>query len=296
MSATIQWYPGHIAKLERKLDEWIKLCDVVVEIIDARIPDASYNPRLSERYPHKPRIILINKVDLADPEQTKLWEAEYKARTAEAESPHRVMLFNAKTGKLRNNLIQAILPLGKKIQDKRKAKGLKPRSLRIMVAGMPNVGKSTLINNIVLRKKTKTGHKAGVTRQVQWVRIHDEIDLLDTPGVIPPKLDKLAEDSPTPMSPGELLASVSSVGEAAYDEEPVAQSLLEQIQYYYPYTLHAHYNLGPDAELTLENIGQSRQWLGEQGQVNIQRTARGVLTDYRSHRLGSLTLEWCPEA
>lgn len=294
MSVSIQWYPGHIAKLERKLNEWIKLCDVIIELVDARIPEASYNPRLSQRYAHKPRIILLNKADLADNTQTKQWQTAYKKALQQADSPYRVMSFNAKTGKLRNQLVQAILPLGKSIQEKRKAKGLKERSLRVMVVGMPNVGKSTLINQIVERKKTKTGHKAGVTRQTQWVRIHDSIDLLDTPGVIPPKLDERQDDCPTPMSPGALLAAVSSVGEAAYDEEPVAQDLLDQIEYYYPHILRPHYELSPEAPVTLETIGESRQWLMGQGEINTLRTARGILTDFRSGRLGPLTLEWCP--
>lgn len=293
MNASIQWYPGHIAKLERKLDEWIKLCDVVIELIDSRIPNASYNPRLSKRYPHKPRIILLNKADLADQTQTKRWQKAYQHAMNQEESPIKVMAFNAKTGKLRNQLVQAILPLGKEIQSKRKAKGLKARSLRVMVVGMPNVGKSTLINQIVERKKTKTGHKAGVTRQTQWVRIHDDIDLLDTPGVIPPKLEERHEDCPTPMSPGELLAVVSSVGEAAYDEEPVAQNLLNQVEYFYPGVLHRHYDVPAEQALTLTAIGQARQWLAEQGEANTTRTARGVLTDFRNGRWGALTLEWC---
>lgn len=277
---TIQWYPGHIAKIERQLSELLKLVDVVIEVVDARLPISTINPRLRKRYTHKPVLLLLNKADLADPLQNKRWR-----RYFQDEAPA-VMLYESLQGKQRKALLDALLHLGEPKMKTLEAQGRKRRPIRVLVVGMPNVGKSTIINSIVGRKKAKTGHKAGVTRQTQWVRIHPAIELMDTPGVIPPRLD--SEES------GNLLASVSSVGEAAYEEEPVAQFLLEHLEVLYPKRGREYYKLSPEQPLNLESIAKSRHYVITGGEPDRLRTARTVLSEFRQGRLGRVTLEHAP--
>ncbi len=295
----IQWYPGHIAKVERQLSQWVDLCDVVIEVVDARLPMATTNQRLQQRYINKPCIIVLNKADLADEQQTEAWLKWFKQYGKE----HRQAATLVVTAQsIRPNTVQHLIPkcikLGDAIQGKRAKKGLKPRPVRLLVVGMPNVGKSTLINAVVKQKKTHTGHKAGVTRQVQWVRIHPQVELLDTPGVIPPVLDTMAEvqQQDEHLTRGALLAMVSSVGDAAYDEELVANAFLRHVNETYPSLLPTHYRLDSDSELTLANIAQSRGWLAGGGDMDISRAARTVLADYRQGHLGHLTLETCPDS
>lgn len=273
----IQWYPGHIAKVERRLKEHLKLVDVVIEVIDARIPETTTNPRLRKQYDHKPVLLLLNKSDFAEPEKTKQWAQHYHSDVAA------VMTYNALTGKLKQKVVNTVLKLGEPVQQKVLAQGRKRRPLRILVAGMPNVGKSTIINSLVAQKKTKTGHKAGVTRSTQWVRIHPQIELLDSPGIIPPSLDS--------HEAGALLACVHSVGEAAFDEESVAQFLLDKIEELYPDTCFNHFNVEKETTLNLKAIAKSRNYKLKGEDWDILRAARAVLHDFRTGRLGQLTLE-----
>ncbi len=181
---TIQWYPGHIAKLERQLQGHLKQLDVVIEVLDARIPVSSSHTKLSERLrEQKPTLLLLNKSDLADPVWTKRWVTYFKTIYDEA------IAFDSTSGKGKGEIIAALMRLGEEKMKRQEAKGLKRRPLRTGVVGMPNVGKSTLTNILVGQKKTKTGHRAGVTRTTQWVRIHPMVELLDTPGMITPRLD-----------------------------------------------------------------------------------------------------------
>jgi ribosome biogenesis GTPase A len=277
LQPSIQWYPGHIAKYERQLRDLLKLVDVVVEVLDSRIPVASVNRRLEHQIRNKPTLIILNKSDLADPKQNKAWK---QLLTREQQ---RAMLYDAKSAQGKSQLIQNILALGEPAMQKMEARGRKRRPLRVLVAGMPNVGKSTLINSIVGRKKTKTGHRAGVTRDTQWVRIHPEVELMDTPGVIPPQLDA--------PEAGALLATVSSIGDAAFDEEEVARYLLERIELLYPGMLHTYFKLEEAASLSLESIAQARHYILGGDQLDILRTAQAVLTDFRHARMGRITLE-----
>lgn len=273
----IQWYPGHIAKYERQLSELLKLVDVVVEVLDARLPVASVNHRLKKTIRNKPTVIILNKSDLADPVQNKRWQ---KALAGEN---RRVMLYDAKSGQAKAQLIQHILALGEATMQKLMAKGRKRRPVRVLVAGMPNVGKSTLINSIVGQKKTKTGHRAGVTRDTQWVRIHPEVELMDSPGVIPPQLDS--------DEAGALLATVSSIGDAAFDEEEIARFLIELIEKLYPKQLHTYFKLDSAEALSLENMALARHYKLSGDQPDLLRTAQALLTEFRHARLGRMTLE-----
>ena len=281
MQPSIQWYPGHIAKYERQLGELLKLVDVVVMVVDCRIPLATTNPRLARKIGDKPTLMILNKSDLGDMTQNRRW---LKSMTTETQ---KAMLYDAKSAQGKAQLVQQIQILGEATMQKMIAKGRKRRPIRVLVAGMPNVGKSTLINSIVGRKKTKTGHRAGVTRSTQWVRIHPEVELMDTPGVIPPVLD-------SPLA-GAFLATVSSIGDAAFDEEEVARFLIETIEALYPGLLRKFFKLTDEQTLSLESIAEARNYklASKQGPhtLDLLRTAQALLTDFRHARMGRITLE-----
>lgn len=277
LSPPIQWYPGHIAKYERQLGELLKLVDVVVEVLDARIPLASVNARLENRIRNKPTLVILNKSDLADPRQNKLWQARLTSGQQAA------MLYDAKSAQGKSRLIAHVLELGEQAMQKMEARGRKRRPIRVLVAGMPNVGKSTLINSIVGRKKAKTGHRAGVTRDTQWVRIHSQIELMDSPGVIPPQLD--AQDAAA------LLATVSSIGDAAFDEMEISRFLLSVIEDRYPGLLAGYFKLPDGAPVSLEAIAQVRHYKLPGNQIDALRAAQTLLTEFRHARLGRITLQ-----
>lgn len=277
MQPSIQWYPGHIAKYERKLGELLKLVDVVVVVLDCRIPNATINPRLARKIGDKPTLIILNKSDLGDATQNRRW---LKSMTTETQ---KAMLYDAKSAQGKTQLIQQVQMLGEAAMLKMIARGRKRRPIRVLVAGMPNVGKSTMINSIVGRKKTKTGHRAGVTRNTQWVRIHPEIELMDTPGVIPPVLD-------SPLA-GAFLATVSSIGDAAFDEEEIARFLMETIEGLYPGLLRKFFKLTDEQPLTLESIAEARNYKLGHDSLDLLRTAQALLTDFRHARMGRITLE-----
>lgn len=278
---SIQWYPGHIAKVERELNALLKYVDVVIEVLDARIPQASTNARLRKRYSGWPVLTLLNKADLADPKQNKQWVRQCAVN--KAEHSHSVMLYHATAGKTQKQIIQALIALGEAKMKALETRGMKRRALRVAVVGMPNVGKSSIINSLVGTHRVKTGHKAGVTRQPQWVRIHERVELLDTPGIIPPKLD--SEEA------GALLATVSSVGEAAFDDEEVANFLLHRITSLYPSLLQRHYDMQPESPIDFEKIAQQRHYVLPGGTPDLSRACIALLTEFRQGRLGRLTLE-----
>lgn len=276
----IQWYPGHIAKAERRLKEALSLVDVVIEVVDARLPVATVNPRLRQAMAAKPTLTLLNKADLADPVQNKLWLKAFQAGRQAAQ-----LYDAAHGGKALPRLMETLSALGEPKMQALLAQGRLRRPIRVMVVGMPNVGKSTVINRIVGRRKTRTGHKAGVTRSAQWIRIHPDVELMDTPGIIPPRLD--SEDV------GLKLAWVSSVSDAAFDEETAAQALLNYLQGLYPAVIHAAYRLAPDTPLTLVALAHARGYLQHGGAPDRLRAARAVLSEFRQGRSGRFTLEFC---
>ena len=273
----IQWYPGHIAKVERQLGKLLSLADVVVEVLDARMPLATTNPRLRRRYGNKPVLLLLNKADLADPEQNRRWQKQLTSANQE------VMLYNALTGKSQKPLLNQILALAEAKRQGLEAQGLKRRPVRALIAGMPNVGKSSLINSLSGTHQAATGHKAGVTRTPRWIRVHPEIDLLDTPGIIPPRL----EDADTGM----LLATVHSVGDAAFDDETAARFLLTQLLDLYPHAIQKHYGLPDTPVPDFEQIAEKRQSRRPGGELDTQRAAQQFLAEFRQGRLGRLSLQ-----
>ncbi len=274
--AHIHWYPGHIAKAEKKLKELVNLVDVVIEVLDARIPESSVYPDIKKLLGDKPRLIVFNKADLADETKLKSWMDYYKNCTG-----YPVMASCASKNNDISTIVNRLIELSKPKIDKLVAKGLLPRPARVIVVGMPNVGKSSIINKLIKKGKTKVGAKAGVTRQQQWVRVNPKIDLLDTPGIIPLKQEN--------QSKAAKLAMVNSVSDNAYDNEEVARELLDILKDKYPQAVKDYYKIEDD--FSLEAIALSRNWIVKNSQPDTVRTAVMVLTDFRAGRIGRFVLD-----
>ena len=257
----IHWYPGHIAKAERQLKEKLNLCDVIIEVLDARIPFSSIYNNIESLLGGKPRLVLLNKADLVDRAELKLFVDKIKEK-----SKMPVMITDAKNSKDLQPIVKKVLELAEPRIQAIMAKGLLRRPARVMVVGMPNVGKSSVINKLTKSSKTKIGAKAGVTRQQQWVRINKDIDLLDTPGIIPMRQDD--QEAAT------KLAFVNSVSEHAYDNEIVAQKLLDILAKKYAEQLKEYYSVD---ELNLEKIAFSRNWIISETRADIDRTSNSIL-------------------
>lgn len=272
----IHWYPGHIAKAERKLKEQLSLVDAVIEVIDARLPISSSYNNITGLLGQKPRLILLNKSDLADKNELKNW---VKVLEEKYNSP--VILSDAKNSKDLNLIVKKAEELSEPRIQQIMQKGLLRRPARVMVVGMPNVGKSSVINKLTKSSKTKTGAKAGVTRQQQWVRINPKLDLLDTPGIIPMRQDN--------QEVAMKLAFVNSVSENAYSNEIVANELLKILLEKYPQQLKEYYKL--EDEISLEQIALKRNWIKSGGQPDIERTAIYLLRDFREGKIGKFILD-----
>lgn len=276
----IHWYPGHIAKAERQLKEKLSLVDVVIEVRDARIPLSSGYENIEKFLGDKPRLLLLNKADLTDKNELKSW-MDYIASISKCP----VLITEAKSGVMD---LSKVVNLAVKLSEPKiqalMAKGLLRRPARVIVVGMPNVGKSSIINKLTKSSKTKTGAKAGVTRQQQWVRINPKLDLLDTPGIIPTRQDDQIK--------AVKLAFVSSVSENAYSPEPVAQALLDMLSGgKYGECVRKYYKT---EDLTLENIAFARNWVIKSENPDTLRTAQYVLKDFREGRLGKFILDDIP--
>ena len=275
----IHWYPGHIAKAERQLKEKLNLVDVVIEVRDARIPLSSSYTNIKKLLGEKPRLLLLNKADLVEKEELKIWVKYLKETTG---CP--VIITDAKGAKDLVLVVKNAVDLAEPKIQALMSKGLLRRPARAMVVGMPNVGKSSVINKLTKSSKTKIGAKAGVTRQQQWVRINPKLELLDTPGIIPTK----QEDQLQAVK----LAFVSSVSENAYSPEPVAQALLDMLgESKYSQQVKEYYKVDV---LTLFTIAQSRNWILKADSLDTERTAKYVLKDFRDGRLGKFILDEMP--
>ena len=271
----IHWYPGHIAKAERKLKEQLALVDAVIEVIDARLPFSSGYDNIAGLLGDKPRLILLNKSDLADKTGLNYW-----IKRIEEETGFPVIPTDAKNSKDLSVIVKKAVELAEpRIQTLMK-KGLLRRPARVMVVGMPNVGKSSIINKLTRSSKTKTGAKAGVTRQQQWVRINPQLDLLDTPGIIPMKQEN--------QKVAQKLAFVNSVSENAYSNELAAEALLELLREKYPDAVKNYYQIDV---ISLENIALSRNWIITGGKPDIERTSVYVLRDFREGKIGKFILD-----
>lgn len=280
---SIQWFPGHMTKTKRKIQESLKLIDAVAEIIDARIPVSSRNPDLDQLVASKPRVILLNKCDMADPKETARWIDYYKKHGIAA------IAVDCKSGKGLNQF----MPLLKQVLSDRiaqwESKGMVGRSIRVMIVGIPNVGKSSFINKLAKGGKAKVEDRPGVTRGNQWYTIGKGFDLLDTPGVLWPKFDDPAV--------GEKLAFTGAVKDQIMDTEQLAGRLLELLyNSQYAGALQARFKLSgelagiPGHEL-LELVGRKRGMLVSGGEIDTERASVMVLDEFRGGKLGSITLE-----
>lgn len=274
----IHWYPGHIAKAERKLKEKINLVDVIIEVLDARIPLSSCYTNIKSLLGEKPRLILLNKADLTEEQELKKW-----IEIIEEKFDCPVLVSDAKNSKDLSKIVNKAVELSEPRIQKLMEKGLLRRAARVMVVGMPNVGKSSIINKLTRTSRTKIGAKAGVTRQQQWVRVNPKLDLLDTPGIIPMK----QED----QKRAQKLAFVNSVSENAYETEAIAKELLEILKGKYEAKVKAHYSLNQDDDLTVENIARSRNWIIKGAQPDIERASTFVLCDFRDGKMGKFILD-----
>jgi ribosome biogenesis GTPase A len=274
----IHWYPGHIAKAEKKLKEQLSLVDAVIEVLDARIPISSCYDNITGLLGQKPRLILLNKSDLVKQNELKPFVSKIEEMTG-----FPVLLTDAKNSKDLKFIVNKAVELSEPRIQSIMAKGLLRRPARVMVVGMPNVGKSSIINKLTRSSKTKIGAKAGVTRQQQWVRINPKLELLDTPGIIPMK----QED----QERAKKLAFVNSVSENAYSNEIVAQELLDILNDEQAKIFREFYKLPEDKELNIDNISLERNWLLTGGSTDRERTSVYILRDFREGKIGKFILD-----
>lgn len=276
----LQWYPGHMRKAERLVKENLKLVDVVVELLDARIPMSSANPVLREIVAGKTRLIVLNKSDLADPTATRAWVQYFASQDIVA------VPVDAVKGSGTKELVQAIQKLAAPRTEKLAKHGAKPRAARCMILGIPNVGKSSLINRLSGGARTKVENRPGVTRAKQWIRIGAQLELLDMPGILWPKF----EDARAALR----LAFTGAISDTVYDVGGVVLQLLRVLHADYPATLRARYGLAenlPTGVELLEEIGRRRGCLVRGGRIDYEKAEQIVLTDFRSGRLGRVTLD-----
>ena len=277
----IQWFPGHMTKAKRMMESQIKLVDVVVEMLDARIPRSSTNPMLIDVLGNKPKVIALNKTDMADNAKTELWMQKLK------NSGLPVCKVDCATGKGVKQLISMIQVAAKPVLDKWLKKGVRNRSVRVMIVGIPNVGKSTLINRLVGKNKVVAADKPGVTRGQQWVTIAKGLELLDTPGGLWPKY----EDPEV----GFCLAATGAIKEDVFDREDATELLVERLMERYPEELKSKYAVefenSDDVKAVLAKIATSRGCIKAGGVLDLDRVIQTVLRDFRSGRLGRFTLD-----
>jgi ribosome biogenesis GTPase A len=283
---TIQWFPGHMTRAKRQIEEKLKLIDVVFELLDARIPQSSRNPMIDEITGAKPRLILLNKADLADPVQTAEWGRYFR------EQGHATHAIDANAGAGVKDLAGKAKELLQEKIQRQIDKGMKPRPLRALIVGIPNVGKSTLINRLAGRNIALTGDRPGVTKGQQWIRFGGELELLDTPGILWPKFDD-------PVA-GFRLAATGAIKEEILHIDEVACFVLRILVERYGSILAERYGLEglpnelPDMQAAidvLESIGRRRGCLASGGHVDYEKAATLLLRDLRSGKLGRMTLE-----
>ena len=281
----IQWYPGHMTKTRRMMEESLKLVDGVCEILDARIPASSRNPDLDEIVGGKPRLVVLNRIDQADPAMVRRWAAWFKSQGMA------VLETDCKSRKGVGGFVPAIRAMLSEKLQRYQEKGQVGRPLKIMVAGIPNVGKSTFINQIAGRKSAKAENRPGVTRGKQWITVDQGLLLLDTPGILWPKFED--------REVGMRLAYTGAVKDEIMDLETLSSGLLALLWRQYPEAVASRYKIEaePDSQgyALLEAVGRKRGFLISGGEVDTERAARMVLEEYRSGKLGRFTLDLPPQ-
>lgn len=275
-----QWYPGHMTKAVRQMQEDIKLIDLIIEIVDARIPISSRNPDIDKLGNGKFRMVLLNKSDLADPVCNKKWMEYYSSKGIYA------LEINSKTGAGLKAINQTVNEACKDKIERDRKRGIKNRPIRAMVVGIPNVGKSTFINSFAGKAVAKTGNKPGVTKGKQWIKLNKSLELLDTPGILWPKF----EDNAVGMK----LAFIGSMNDEILQPEELATDLIKYLAERYPNVINAHYGIEEDVAQdyhVLEYIGRIRGCLKAGAETDIVKAAKLLTDDYRAGRLGRMSLE-----
>ena len=267
----INWYPGHMAKARRQMEEQLKLVDIVIELRDARIPEASANPILGELSRNKRVLIVLNKADLADPDKNVEWKRHFE----------NCLVTDSSSDNLTKSVVNEVKRILQDKLDRAKARGIRKKTLRAMVVGIPNVGKSTFINNIVKKKVAKAENRPGVTKSLQWIRINEDVELLDTPGVLWPKIEN--------QNDARLLALIGSINDDILDKQELVLFGLNLLKEKYPGIIAERYGVDENSDDLINEIGKTKLWLTGDGNVDITKTVDAILKDIRSNKIGRIT-------
>lgn len=278
-AGNIQWFPGHMTKTRRLIEADLKMVDAVVEVTDARIPESSRNPIIDELCGKKPRIMIMNKCDTADEKATEAWRSFYEKRGI------CVIVCDCRSGKGVNKFLPAVKRLLRELTERRKARGMIGKAMRLMVVGIPNVGKSSFINRMANSKKTKVGDRPGVTRGKQWVTIDKDVELLDMPGILWPKF----EDKDV----AQRLAFTGAVKDEVMDSEALARALGVVLMRDYPDLMKARYGISGEGDILVE-IANARKMLVSGGEPDTERAAAAFLDEFRGVKIGRITLDKPP--
>ncbi|MCQ2776466.1 MAG: ribosome biogenesis GTPase YlqF [Bacilli bacterium] len=278
-SNNVHWFPGHMKKALNEVEERIKLVDVVIELFDARAPLASQNPYLENIEANKKKLVVLTKADLADPEQTKAWENKLKNKFDS------LLVMNLTENKITDALTKAVLALGKEKRERDMRRGMKPQPLKTMIVGIPNVGKSSLINKLAKRKAAGVQNKPGFTRGEQWIRVNQDFILLDTPGILPMNYDD--------QSKATNLALIGCVKEDILPNHILLESLLKTLKNNYPSSLEERYGIKEITtyEEVVKQVADRRKLLDSNGELDLLRSEALILKEFKDGKLGRITLE-----
>ena len=279
----VQWYPGHMTKAKRQMQEDLKLIDLIIELVDARVPISSRNPDIDSLGQNKARLILLNKADLADERQNEAWKEYFQNRG------FHVVKVDSRSGAGMKQVHAMIQEACRDKIERDKKRGIINRPVRAMVAGIPNVGKSTFINSFAGNARTKTGNKPGVTRGKQWIRLNKNVELLDTPGILWPKFED--------QKVGERLACIGSIKDDLLNMEELALILITYLKERYPGALEKRYGVseGGEALAVMEEIAKVRGCVKKGDELDYAKTAGIIFDDFRSGKTGRITLEWAEQ-
>lgn len=278
---TIQWFPGHMAKARRQVTENLKLVDIVFELIDARLPMSSRNPMLDDIIHQKNRLLILNKADMADETQTKKWIAYFESKG------HKAVAVNSLDSKGLKRVTKAAEEVLAEKWERMRKKGLKPRAIRAMIVGIPNVGKSTMINRLAKKNIARTGNMPGVTRSQQWIKVEKELELLDTPGILWPKFED--------QRVGYKLAVTGAIKDAIMNMDDLAIFGLQFLEEHYPKRLHERYQIEGLTDPivgTFDHIGRLRNVKSSGGDIDYEMVSELIVRDIRNEHLGKLTFDF----
>lgn len=277
----IQWFPGHMAKARRQVSENLKLVDIIFELVDARLPLSSRNPMIDEVIHQKTRLLILNKQDMADENETRKWVQYF------ADNGSKAVAINSLEGKGLQSVTKAAQELLQEKWDRMRAKGMKPRAIRAMIVGIPNVGKSTLINRLAKKNIAKTGNTPGVTKAQQWIKVGKDLELLDTPGILWPKFED--------QEVGYKLALTGAIKDTITNMEDLAVYGLRFLEKHYPQRLQERYQMTHVSEElveTFDHIGRLRNVYGPGGEIDYDQVSQLIVRDIRGQQLGQLTFDF----